>query len=151
MRVEEHPNGVRTRPATTADRARCFELIETLTEIAATDRWADVYASHLAGERGAIVVAENDDAILGVATVSYNVSIRYGGEYCQVEEVVVDPAARGRKVSTALMEAALDHARGRGCEEIGAYVVDNASENRSFYEKFNFVQVGVEMRQRLDN
>ncbi|MEM7363625.1 MAG: GNAT family N-acetyltransferase [Pseudomonadota bacterium] len=142
------------RIANQKDREACVELLLDLIDVTGEhlSRAArEAFDSLLDGQRGQVIVAEDDGELLGMVSLSYNVAMRYGGEYCQVEEVVVDPAARGRKVSSALMEAALDHARRRGCEEVGAYVVDNASENRSFYEKFGFVQVGVEMRQRLDN
>ena len=31
MDIQQHPNGVRTRPATVSDQSRVFELIEQLT------------------------------------------------------------------------------------------------------------------------
>lgn len=142
------------RTANQNDREACVELLLDLIDVTGehlSKATREAFNLLLDGQRGQVLVAEDDGELLGMVSLSYNVAMRYGGEYCQVEEVVVDPAARGRGVSTALMKAALDHARGRGCEEIGAYVVDNASENRTFYEKFNFIQVGVEMRQRLDS
>ena len=123
MTVEEHPNGVRTRPATENDRERCFELIETLTGESPTPHWAEVFTSHLAGERGAVVVAETEDGVLGCATVSYNVAIRYGGEYCELEELIVDEAARGLSLGRILVQRTIDDARRRGCAEMGLYLV----------------------------
>ncbi|MCP5029471.1 MAG: GNAT family N-acetyltransferase [Actinomycetia bacterium] len=147
MTVEEHPNGVRTRPAVEADRLPCFELIETLTGETPTDRWADVYASHLRGERGAVVVAEKDDGILGCATVSYNLTIRYGGEYCELEELIVDESARGLNLGRILVQRTIDDAKRRGCAEMGLYLVPTTEGNRGFYQKLGFEVLGTEMRQ----
>ena len=93
MTVEQHPNGVHTRPAEMSDQPRVFDLIEQLTGETITSSWQTVFESHLRRERGAVVVAENDDGILGIATVSYNMTIRYGGEYCELEELIVDDSA----------------------------------------------------------
>ena len=51
-------------------------------------------------------VAEDDElGLLGVATVSFNLAVRYGGEYCQLEELYVDPKARGRNCGGLLLQA----------------------------------------------
>lgn len=149
MSVIEHPNGVRTRPATVADQARCFELIEVLTGQSPGPGWAEVFASHVAGDRGAVVVAENDDGILGCATVSYNLAVRYGGEYCELEELIVDSEARGLNLGRILVQRTIDDARTRGCAEMGLYLVPTTEGNRGFYEKLGFEVLGTEMRQKF--
>ena len=147
MTVETHPNGVRTRAATAADEPRCFGLIETLTGRQPNPEWSEVFASHLRGERGAVVVAENDDGVLGCATVSYNLAIRYGGEYCELEELIVDEEARGLNLGRILVQRTIDDARRRGCAEMGLYLVPTTEGNRGFYEKLGFEVLGTEMRQ----
>lgn len=146
-RIQEHANGVSTRPAVAADEQRCFELIERLTGVSPTPAWSDVFASHLTGARGAIVVAENADGILGCATVSYNVAIRYGGEYCELEELIVEESARGLNLGRILVQRTIDDARARGCAEMGLYLVPTTEGNRGFYEKLGFGVIGTEMRQ----
>ena len=76
--------------------------------------------------------------------------MRYGGEYCQLEELYVDPKARGRNCGGLLLRAVIDSARKRGCAEVGLYITHRHAANRPFYEKFGFEDVGVEVRQRLD-
>ena len=147
MTVEEHSNGVRTRPATSKDRTRLFDFIETLTGRPRTPQWSDVLDSHLNQERGAVVVAENDDGLLGCATVSYNLAIRYGGEYCELEELIVDESARGLNLGRILVQRTIDDARRRGCAEMGLYLVPTTEGNRGFYEKLGFEVLGTEMRQ----
>jgi GNAT superfamily N-acetyltransferase len=147
MSIQHHPNGVRTRPATASDQSRVFELVEELTGEKETPRWLNVYESHLRGERGAVIVAENDERILGIATVSYNLTIRYGGEYCELEELIVDDSARGLNLGRILVQRTIDDARERGCLEIGLYLVPSTEGNRGFYQKLGFEVIGTEMRQ----
>ncbi len=150
MSIQEHPNGVRTRPATAEDADRCFQLIETLTGNDRTNRWRTVFESHIRGERGAVIVAETDGGIVGCATVSYNVAIRYGGEYCELEELIVDEEARGLNLGRILVQCTIDDARARGCAEMGLYLVPTTEGNRGFYEKLGFEVLGTEMRQSFE-
>lgn len=149
MTVEEHPNGVRTRPATEADRERCLGLIQTLTGQQPTPGWPTVFDQLLTAARGAVVVAETDDGIVGCATVSYNLAVRYSGEYCQLEELIVDESARGLSLGRILVQRTIDDARRRGCAEMGLYLVPTTEGNRGFYEKLGFEVLGTEMRQAL--
>ena len=145
--THEHANGVRTRPATADDLDRCLAFIEQLTGETRTPGWAEVFTSHLHGARGAVIVAENDETMLGCATVSYNLAIRYGGEYCELEELIVDPAARGLNLGRILVQRTIDDAKARGCAEMGLYLVPTTEGNRGFYEKLGFEVLGTEMRQ----
>jgi GNAT superfamily N-acetyltransferase len=147
--VETHDNGVSTRAATLDDRERCFDLIETLTGEVRTDGWNEVFASHLKTERGSIVVAERDGTVIGCASVSYNLTIRYGREYCELEELIVDESARGLNLGRILVQRTVDDARRRGCAEMGLYLVPTTEGNRGFYEKLGFEVLGTEMRQEL--
>jgi len=147
--LEDHPNGIRTRPAVVADRARIYSLVEMLTGTSPSPSWDVVFSSHLKAERGAVVVAENDDQILGCATVSYNLALRYGGEYCELEELIVDEAARGLNLGRILVQRTIDDARRRGCVEMGLYLVPTTEGNRGFYEKLGFEVIGTELRQVL--
>ncbi|MCP3990579.1 MAG: GNAT family N-acetyltransferase [Actinomycetia bacterium] len=149
--VEEHPNGVRTRPASAADEESCFELIVALTGREPTPGWSAVFTSHLLGERGAMVVAETDDGIVGCATVSYNLAIRYGGEYCELEELIVDETARGLNLGRILVQRTIDDAKRRGCAEMGLYLIPTTEGNRGFYQKLGFEVMGTEMRQTFTN
>lgn len=147
---------VTVRTATAADRDECLVLMDELSAAtgsesnqSAVESMGDAYDLLLDGARGQILVAEESGKLLGLASVSYNLAMRYGGEYCQLEELVVAPQARGKKVGALLVETTVANARQRGCAEIGAYLVSSTEHNRAFYEKFGFVSVGTEMRQVL--
>ena len=81
--------------------------------------------------------------------MSYNMTIRYGGEYCELEELIVDDSARGLNLGRILAQRTIDDARRRGCSEIGLYLVPSTEGNRRFYEKLGFEAIGTEMRQIL--
>jgi GNAT superfamily N-acetyltransferase len=137
------------RVAEERDEPRCLELIETLTGETRTAGWSSVFELLLEGERGEVLVVDDGGKILGLATVSYNLAIRYSGEYAQLEELMVDPDARGRNLGGLLVETAVERARTRGCAEFGLYLLGTTEHNRPFYEKYGFAYTGSEMRQRL--
>ena len=138
---------VSIRPAAAADKTVCLDFIGTLNGGPVTPDWAATFDALLGAERGMVLVAETAaDGIFWVATVSFNLAIRYGGEYCQLEELYVDASARGKNVGGLLVEAVIDHATERGCAEIGLYVAERHAANRPFYEKYGFENVGIEVR-----
>ncbi len=129
-----------------------MSLLQSLTDFSGGNldpNAGQVFDSLLGNERGEILVAEEDDHILGMAAVSYNLAMRYGGEYCQLEELIVDPEGRGKNIGGQLVEKTVERARQRGCAEYGLYLVERTEQNQPFYEKYGFVKVGSEMRQAL--
>ena len=143
------------RPAVAADEARCLELLSLLRGEPPKPEWTTVFRELLKRERGQILVADEAQAdgshlLLGSASVTFNLAMRYGGEYCQLEELIVAPEARGKKLGGLLLEATIAEARARGCAEYGLYLVEWTTHNQPFYEKYGFEVVGAEMRQRLD-
>ena len=141
------PIGIRS--ANAGDRERCLELLSMLVGDAPAGGWGATFDTLLTLERGEIHVADEDGTLLGMATVSYNLALRYRGEYCQLEELIVDPDARGKNVGGLLVQASLDRAEQRGCAEYGLYLVEQTEKNQPFYEKQGLVRVGSEMRKRL--
>ena len=137
------------RPATEADVTRILELLSQLFERDLTDEPARATSLRrmLDSDRGAVLVAAEGDTVHGVITFSCNLAVRFDIAYAQIEELVVDDAARGKKAGAALVRAAMDEARARGCDEMGLYPRETT---RGFYERLGFNDVGVELRQRLD-
>ena len=144
---------IEIRDATAADEAACAGLLAELSNVTGgeTDpRFSGVFQDLVTRARGLIQVADEDGDLLGMVTISYNLALRYGGEYCQLEELIVSPRARGRKLGGLLVQAAVAAARRRGCAEIGLYLLETTEHNRPFYAKYGFESIGGEMRQRLD-
>ena len=156
---------VEIRTAESEDRDQCLLLLALLADAAGGSTSSDwkkagyveemegiagiVFENLIDGSRGEVLVAEEAGAILGMASVSYNLAMRYGGEYCQLEELIVDPAARGKNVGRLLLQTTVERAKARGCSDYGLYLVKSTEHNRPFYEKYGFKFVGSEMRQRL--
>jgi len=69
-------------------------------------------------EKGTVLVAEEDNEVVGVITLSYPVAIRCGGIYTCIEEFIVSQKMRGRGVGGLLLEAAIAEATTKGCREI---------------------------------
>lgn len=143
---------IRLRAAVAGDEARIKTLLAALGAAAegrsVPDNFSETFAGLLDETRGRVIVAEEEEtsAILGMASVSYNVAMRYGGEYCQLEELIVDPDARGKNVGGLLVQQTIADARQRGCAEYGLYLVEHTEHNRPFYEKYGLLAVGTEMR-----
>ena len=140
------------RLAKSEDQNRCLELLDVLAK--ATSDLHEIFDSEtfknlISNERGSLVVAEENGAVLGMASISFNLALRYSGEYCQLEELVVDQDARGKNVGGLLIEETIKLAKKRGCKEYGLYILESTKHNQGFYEKYGFVKVGEEMRQPL--
>lgn len=142
------------RPARPDDRDACLALLGRLGGPDGREvppGAAGVFDALVGQARGAILVATDgeDGPVLGMAAQTYNIAMRYGGEYAQLEELIVDPAARGRKAGVSLVQAAIQAARDRGAAEYGLYLVPWTEHNRPFYEKFGLKALGTEMRMEL--
>jgi GNAT superfamily N-acetyltransferase len=142
---------INIRLAKPEDEKQCSELLDVLAE--ATSDPNNIFDSNtfnkvISNERGSLVIAE-EGKILGMASISFNLALRYNGEYCQLEELVVHQEARGKNVGGLLIEETLRLARNRGCNEFGLYLLESTKHNQSFYEKYGFVVIGEEMRQSL--
>jgi GNAT superfamily N-acetyltransferase len=143
---------VTLRLAKLEDQQRCYELLNVLAKATADPHEifdSDTFEHLISNERGSLVIAEENGKVLGMASISFNLALRYNGEYCQLEELVVDSEARGKNVGGLLIEETISLAKTRGCKEYGLYILESTKHNRGFYEKYGFIKVGQEMRQAL--
>ncbi len=141
------------RTATPDDEAACAALLGELGAATGTEpdpSLGETFQALLTKDRGQIIVAVENGVVLGMATVSFNLALRYRGEYCQLEELIVSANARGRNLGGRLVQATIDAAKARGCPEMGLYLLPTTEHNRPFYAKYGFEPLGTEMRQRLD-
>mgnify|MGYP006234753133 FL=1 len=143
---------ITVRFAELRDRDRCEELLNLLVgNTAASENIfsGQVFKTVVAGRYGRVLLACEDELAIGMASISFNYALRYDGRYAQLEELIVDPVARGKNVGGLLVEEALKTARDEGCKEFGLYLLEGTKDNQPFYEKYGFGVIGHEMRQSL--
>jgi GNAT superfamily N-acetyltransferase len=99
----------------------------------------------------ALMVAELEGSVVGAfhLTVIQYVANR-GGRVAQVENVIVEPAFRGRGIGEAMMRWAITEARRRGCFRI--QLTSNKVRKRAhrFYERLGFVASHEGMKLRFE-
>ena len=143
---------ITVRFAELKDRDRCEEFLKLLVgNTAASENIfsGQVFETIVAGRYGRVLLACEDESALGMASISFNYALRYDGRYAQLEELIVDPVARGKNVGGLLVEEALKTARDEGCKEFGLYLLESTKHNQPFYEKYGFGVIGHEKRQFL--
>lgn len=98
-------------------------------------------------ELGCVFVAEEQDDILGVITLSFPFAMRCGGVYSCIEEFIVDERSRGKGLGGKLLKAAMSEAVSRGCHEIQ---VNNPSDvGYPVYLRYGWKDLGRHLKMRL--
>jgi phosphinothricin acetyltransferase len=97
-----------------------------------------------------LVAADADGTVLGFARVSpYSVRRAYAG--VGEHGVYVDPAARGRGVGRALLEALAEAAEASGYHKLTSRVFTTNAASLALHRACGFTEVGVQRRHgRLD-
>ncbi len=131
-------------PATPADTDAVVELLcaQLAEHDLATPRAAVAHAvaGMLAGPTppGFILVARIDDALVGVAYVSFIWALEHGGRSAWLEELYVVPAERERGVGTALLAAVIAGARAAGCAALDLEVTADHTRAARLYARTGF-------------
>jgi GNAT superfamily N-acetyltransferase len=115
-------------------------------------RYAEALAAIAHDPNNALLVAELEGRVVGAFqfTVIQHVAYR-GGRVAQVENVIVDPAARGRGVGEAMMRWAIDEARRRGCFRVQLTTNKVRKRAHRFYERLGFVASHEGMKCALED
>jgi GNAT superfamily N-acetyltransferase len=87
----------------------------------------------------ALIVAEVEGNVVGAfqLTIIQHVAYR-GGRVAQIENVIVEPGARGRGVGEAMMRWAIDDARRRGCFRVQLTTNKVRKRAHQFYARLGF-------------
>ena len=93
----------------------------------------------------ACVREEQEDGYSGPCVRGYVVAWFAAGQG-EIANIAVDESARGRGVGSALLDAALDEARGHGTEEVFLEVRSSNVRARELYASRGFVEVGRRRR-----
>ncbi|MFS8068165.1 MAG: GNAT family N-acetyltransferase [Byssovorax sp.] len=103
------------------------------------DCYREALAAIAADPANMLVVAEREGAVIGAFHLTIIQYVAYrGGRVAQIENVIVDPAARSLGVGAAMMGWAVDEARRRGCVRV--QLTTNKARKRAhrFYERLGF-------------
>jgi GNAT superfamily N-acetyltransferase len=132
--------------ATHADIPRLCELLAILfTQEAEFSPNQDIQAEALhvildSPENGAILVLREAGGIVGMLSLLYTVSTFLGGRVALLEDMVIEPAQRGKGRGGELVQAAIEHARKAGCRRITLLTDAHNTAARKFYETVGFQQ-----------
>jgi len=143
------------RAAVAGEEIRVVELINDLIiELGGAplpvSKAVSTVASFINGDlTGAVIVAANDDDLVGVCTLSYQPSIRTLGTYAIIQEMYVAPDFRSEKLGEHLIEAARSVAEDAGCPMVELSTPPNGERAENFYRRVGFTQVGVQMRHKF--
>jgi len=89
-------------------------------------------------EIGLILVARQDNQIIGMVNLLFTISTALGDRVALLEDMVVSPNARGNGVGSCLLEQAIQFARLKGCKRI-TLLTDSTNESaQRFYQKHGF-------------
>lgn len=87
-----------------------------------------------------VLVAERDDRVLGLVTLQLVVSTAEGGRAALLEDLVVDPTARGAGIGSMLVAAAVDHAANLDCCRVTLVTDAENVDAQRLYERHGFVR-----------
>jgi GNAT superfamily N-acetyltransferase len=87
---------------------------------------------------GELLVLLTGEPPEGVAVLRFRPSIWAKALDCYLEELYVVPGLRGQGRGRALMEAAIDHARGAGAARMDVGTSEDDTAARSLYESLGF-------------
>ena len=66
------------------------------------------------GKHGFVMLAESDDTICGICTVSFVVSLRTRGVYGIVQEMYILPELRGQRIGAKMLISTIEYAQSVG-------------------------------------
>ncbi|GIL71506.1 hypothetical protein Vretifemale_2056 [Volvox reticuliferus] len=94
------------------------------------------------------VVIEDGGRIIATAAMIIELKFIHScSKVGHIEDVVVDPAYRGKKLGLKLIQALIESAREAGCYKV---ILDCSEANSPFYEKCGLTRKEVQMVKYLD-
>ena len=144
------------RPATAADEAAVLALLEELFEPPGAfppgytwERGSEGFRWALARDHADVLLAVDGDAIVGLASVYADIqSIRFG-KRCWLQDLVTRKTHRSRGVGQALLAAAGEWARERGCNHLELSSGLGRIDAHRFYEREGMAKASYTFTLRL--
>ena len=89
---------------------------------------------------GIILVARDDEKILGMINLLFTESTALGSKVANLEDMVVLAKSRGEGIGSKLMDYAISVAKKEGCKRITLLTDIENTKAQSFYQKKGFVK-----------
>ena len=89
-------------------------------------------------QQGILLVAREEGGLIGMLSLLYTVSTALGARVALLEDFVVNKAARGQGVGSALLASAIDHARAAGCQRITLLTDGDNQAAQALYARHGF-------------
>lgn len=150
------------RTATREDLPAVSALAEAAIDELAPTRGGAIWVRHQARQKpvdasleaalddpdSLVVVGTIDDAAVGYAVVRID-ALRDGGQLAVLDDLYVDPEARGVGLGEAMMDAVLEWARGRRCIGIDSVALPGNRATKNFFETFGLVARAIVVHKSL--
>ncbi|HEX4457497.1 MAG TPA: GNAT family N-acetyltransferase [Polyangia bacterium] len=136
------PAGVNVRRARPGDASHVFGLVQQLGYQPDPRGYDETFAQVVRHPEAAVFIAAEGMRVIGYLAMSHRPQIRLGGRAAYIDELVVSEKRRSEGVGSALLQAALDYARGLGCIRVDLRTSrSRPSYMRGFYVGHGFVEV----------
>jgi N-acetylglutamate synthase-like GNAT family acetyltransferase len=133
---------VRIRDARAEDAKVLARLLDQLGYPSSTEAVARRVRELTSSEADRLLVAEVDEQVVGFAGVHVSLAVEYDKPAAKLSAIAVDEAHRRRGVGEALVEAAVQEARARGCGLIFLTTAERRADAHAFYEALGFEFTG---------
>ena len=141
---------MRLRAARPADAAPIAELLGQLGYPVAPDVLVHRVERLAASTADEIWLAEEDAEVVGLAGLHVSDSLEHDGPVAKISALIVDERLRGKGIGAALVDAAEDEARRRGCVLIFLTTAERRKEAHGFYRRLGFEETGRRFAKSLD-
>jgi GNAT superfamily N-acetyltransferase len=145
------------RPAVDADLPAIADLFAAATVELRAEKGGELWARErdraagfrapLAGD-GLVLAGTVDDVVVGYAVVRAE-RFADGGEVAVVDDVYVEPGARGIGIGELLLDACIAWARERGCVGIDSVALPGMRETKNFFETAGLVARAIVVHKKL--
>jgi ribosomal protein S18 acetylase RimI-like enzyme len=142
------------RPASEDDAPAAVKLMAQLAEFGhgqVNSGVEDRFRAMLRLPQYAIFVAEDGKGqVVGLLSVSQRWTLWHAEPCALIEELVVDERTRRQGIGHALIEAALDWAKGQGCSEVEVSTEQDNAGAQAFYQRIGFESVALLLEYELE-
>ncbi len=141
MEAELTPLGPVVRAATAADAESIGRLLHDFnTEFSEPTPTPERLAARIEEllHEGQTAVLLSGEGPHGLAVLRFRPAIWSQGLECYLAELYVVPSMRGNGLGRALMDAAIEHARGRGADYMDLGTGEDDAAARALYESLGF-------------